>query len=198
MPPGKNMKLRWCGFWQPGHLVKGSVVISFFVGRGCLLGNSDCTSPLSRIIRITSSLCVPNCRRKCLPENIPMYVCMCLCMYSISFIMFLSLLVLSCERHPHAVWIGCAVKARQSPRTKTFVRSSPPCPMNENVTAIEGCDQRAELCQLLNGQVSGVYRLLVTFVAVFSAQGDLSIGSTGPIEKCGSVRYHALSHSGHS
>lgn len=70
--------------------------------------------------------------------------------------------------------------------------------MNENVTAIEGCDQRAELCQLLNGQVSGVYRLLVTFVAVFSAQGDLSIGSTGPIEKCGSVRYHALSHSGHS
>lgn len=110
-------------------------------------------------------------------------------------IMFLSFLVLSCERHPHAVWIGCAVKTHQSPRTKTFVRSSPPSPMNENVTAIEGCDQRAEMCQLLNDQVSSVYWLLVTFVAVFCAQGDLSIGSTGPVEKCGFVRYHALSHS---
>lgn len=123
---------------------------------------------------------------------------MCLCMYPISFIMFLSFLVLSCERHPHAMWIGCAVKAHQNPRTKTFVRSSPPSPVNEHMTAIEDCDQRAEMCQLLNDQVSSVYRLLVTFVAVFSAQGDLSIGSTGPIEKCGFVRYHALSHSGHS
>ena len=70
--------------------------------------------------------------------------------------------------------------------------------MNETVTAIEGCDQRAEMCQLLNDRVSSVYRLLVTFVVVFSARGDLSLGSTGPIEKCGFIRYHTLSHSGHS